>query len=308
MSELGPVSILNVNGNVMQVKDAVLTEVVNEIISAIGANNSNIAERINNLHNRSFDYTIKISSNNDSEIANIQDGLYKVQYITSEVIEEETVETLINSAILIQKGNDQYLLKDGQILSRTKSDNTWSTWANNAGTLSNNYEMSSDSNSDLSLEAGDTYEEAFAKLEKAIIDNEYVNAAALIDLNTQINNLDFISTETQLSKGTSSGAGNAVTDINVSNHQITLVKGTTFLTEHQSIKTVNGQTITGTGNVTISGLPEVTSSDNGKILMVVNGQWQLVSPSILYSGTGAPNNENGNNGDIYVQTGEQSNE
>ena len=40
-----------------------------------------------------------------------------------------------------------------------------------------------------------------------------------------------ITTETQLSKGTPTGSGNAVTDINVSNHQITLVKGTTFATK-----------------------------------------------------------------------------
>ena len=49
-------------------------------------------------------------------------------------------------------------------------------------------------------------------------------------------------------------------------------------------------------------LPAVTSSDNGKILMVVNGQWQLVSPSVLYSGQGLPNNAQGNNGDLYMQT------
>ena len=36
--------------------------------------------------------------------------------------------------------------------------------------------------------------------------------------------------------------------------------------------------------------------------MVVNGAWTLVSPSILYSGSGAPNNAQGNDGDIYVQT------
>ena len=68
------------------------------------------------------------------------------------------------------------------------------------------------------------------------------------------------------------------------------------------LKTVNNESLIGTGNIVISGLPAVTSSDNGKILMVVNGQWQLVSPSTLYSGSGAPNNANGNNGDLYMQT------
>ena len=110
-----------------------------------------------------------------------------------------------------------------------------------------------------------------------------------------------LSSETQLSKGTTTGSGNAVTDISVSNHQITLTKGLTFLTSHQNIKTINNQTITGTGNVTINELPTVSSSDNGKVLQVVNGQWQLVTPLNLYSGTGTPDNSQGNNGDLYMQ-------
>lgn len=69
-----------------------------------------------------------------------------------------------------------------------------------------------------------------------------------------------------------------------------------------SIKTVNNESLVGTGNIVVPGLPGVTSIDNGKILMVVNGQWQLVSPSVLYSGSGIPNNANGNNGDLYIQT------
>ena len=51
-----------------------------------------------------------------------------------------------------------------------------------------------------------------------------------------------------------------------------------YLTQHQSIKTINNQTITGTGNLNIAELPTVTSADNGKILMVVNGEWTMVSP------------------------------
>lgn len=111
-----------------------------------------------------------------------------------------------------------------------------------------------------------------------------------------------ITSETQLSKGTTTGAGNAVTDISVSNHQITLTKGATFLTEHQSIKTINNQTITGTGNVSLATLPTVTSSDNGKILQVVNGAWALVSPISIYSGSESPSNSIGNDGDIYIQS------
>lgn len=55
--------------------------------------------------------------------------------------------------------------------------------------LSSEYEMSSDSNDDLYLDAGDTYEEAFGKLEKAIVDNELVSASALNDLNERIDEI-----------------------------------------------------------------------------------------------------------------------
>lgn len=48
-------------------------------------------------------------------------------------------------------------------------------------------------------------------------------------------------------------------------------------------------------------LPTVTSSDNGKILQVVEGEWAVVAPLTLYSGTGEPDNTQGNNGDIYLQ-------
>lgn len=68
-----------------------------------------------------------------------------------------------------------------------------------------------------------------------------------------------------------------------------------------SLKTINNNTITGTGNINIEALPAVTSTDNGKILRVVDGAWTLVDPVTLYSGAGSPNNSQGNNGDLYLQ-------
>lgn len=111
-----------------------------------------------------------------------------------------------------------------------------------------------------------------------------------------------ITSETNLSKGTTSGSGNAVTDISVSGHTITLTKGSTFLTSHQNIKTINNNSLVGTGNVSIDTLPTVTASDNGKVLQVVNGTWSLVMPTAIYSGTSTPSNSTGNNGDLYLQT------
>lgn len=56
-----------------------------------------------------------------------------------------------------------------------------------------------------------------------------------------------------------------------------------------------------TANITVNELPTVTSSDNGKVLMVANGAWSVVTPVSIYSGSSAPDNTQGVNGDIYLQ-------
>lgn len=93
----------------------------------------------------------------------------------------------------------------------------------------------------------------------------------------------------------------AYNGINSTHYTKAEINNAGYLTSHQSIKTINNQTITGTGNVTINALPVVSSSDNGKVLQVVNGVWTLVSPVTLYSGSSTPNNSQGNNGDLYLQ-------
>lgn len=97
-----------------------------------------------------------------------------------------------------------------------------------------------------------------------------------------------------------------LTGVKVNGSNVTVTDGVadvgTVITSHQDIKTINNQTITGTGNVTLNTLPSVSSSDNGKILQVVNGAWALITPASLYSGTETPSNSLGNNGDIYLQT------
>lgn len=52
--------------------------------------------------------------------------------------------------------------------------------------LSNNYTPSTNSNEDLLLNRGDSFETAFSKLEKAILDNEATYATALNNLNSRI--------------------------------------------------------------------------------------------------------------------------
>ena len=76
----------------------------------------------------------------------------------------------------------------------------------------------------------------------------------------------------------------------------------TVLTQHQSLTDYVTKTELSNAGYITSGLPSVSSSDNGKILMVVNGAWSLVLPSTIYSGNATPSNANGNNGDIYIQS------
>lgn len=124
----------------------------------------------------------------------------------------------------------------------------------------------------------------------------------------------FLTSETSLSKGTTTGSGNAVTDISVSGHKITLTKGSTFLTSETQLSkgsasgsgnvvtdiSVSNHQITLTKGATV---PVGTSANSGKIPMInSSGGWDYVTPSAIYSGSGTPNNNNGNNGDIYLQT------
>lgn len=50
-----------------------------------------------------------------------------------------------------------------------------------------------------------------------------------------------------------------------------------------------------------TGLPAVTSSNNGMVLKVVNGAWAVVSAVTVYSGTGEPESTLGHNGDIFLK-------
>lgn len=77
--------------------------------------------------------------------------------------------------------------------------------------------------------------------------------------------------------------------------QETLVSGT-------NIKTINNESILGSGNLSVSGLPSVSSSDNGKVLEVSSGAWAAVKPVTIYSGSSAPSSGTGSDGDIYIQT------
>lgn len=66
----------------------------------------------------------------------------------------------------------------------------------------------------------------------------------------------------------------------------------------------NGQALIHNGsswvNRSISELPAVTSSDNGKVLKVVNGAWSTETPVYIYIGSNTPDSSIGSDGDIYI--------
>lgn len=104
------------------------------------------------------------------------------------------------------------------------------------------------------------------------------------------------------------GGGSITVDTEMSSSSTNPVQNrviTTALSGKVSDVRIGSGTIVNNGIATIptsSLLPTVSSTDEGKILRVSNGAWALVSPSSIYTGSGAPDNSLGNNGDIYLQT------
>ena len=57
-----------------------------------------------------------------------------------------------------------------------------------------------------------------------------------------------------------------------------------ILVSGTNIKTINGNSLLGSGDLPVGGLPSVSASDNGKVLTVVNGAWAAASLPV-YDGT-----------------------
>lgn len=203
-------------------------------------------------------------------------------------LQSEITSTNKLSADLISDGNTN------KVVTSTEK-NTWNNAASNSHTHSNKTVLDGITSTDITNWNNKT--DNVGTVTGVKLNGTTKNPTdGVVDLGT------VITSETQLSKGTTTGSGNAVTDITVNGHQITLAKDSTFLTSHQSIKTINNNSLVGTGNVEIIAVPSFTSADNGKILGVVNGQLAWVTPTTIYTGSGAPSSSQGNDGDIYLQT------
>lgn len=121
-----------------------------------------------------------------------------------------------------------------------------------------------------------------------------------------------ITSETQLSKGTTTGNGNAVTDISVNNHQITLTKGKTFLesfTETDPVFSASAAAGIQSSDITAwNGKQDPASTLSGYGITDANissrtvtlGSNSVYVPNIL-SGNSAPTSGQGSDGDLYLQ-------
>lgn len=160
--------------------------------------------------------------------------------------------------------------------------------------------------------------------------------------NVNIATVNDIPTIPNITKGTTTGSGNVVSDISVSGHTITLTKGVTALTEvplgtnsvvggamlaNGNVGTVSSSTyaqgfgttenhlclasattsaagaMSASDKVKVDKLPNVTASDVGKVLTInSSGNIVATTPSYIYSGSASPSSSTGNNGDIYIQS------
>ena len=103
----------------------------------------------------------------------------------------------------------------------------------------------------------------------------------------------------KLPSATSIEYGEIAVNFGASGETLSIRNNQDVIVQFPNINKVNSLINTAIGQV--SGLPSVTTADNGKILQVVNGVWTLVTPVTIYTGSGTPSSETGINGDIFIQ-------
>ena len=137
-----------------------------------------------------------------------------------------------------------------------------------------------------------------------------ISAADITNWNSKTSNTGTLTGVTF--NGTSASISNGIASISVSIPSAvteSTVSGWGFTKNTGTLTgiTVNGSSATVTNgvaeiSVATSGMPSVTSADNGKILQVMSGSWTLTNPISIYTGSESPNNSTGINGDIYLQS------
>lgn len=179
-----------------------------------------LSSKQNNLESQTA-YTSKGTSTKVPQITT--NSLGQVTDITEITIEQPDITGKADKVSSAVEGNFASLDSNGNL------EDSGYSYTDCLNELSDQYTPATESSE---LEPGDTYEEAFGKLEKTITDNEYITAQALNDLNT--------------------------------NKQDTLESGI-------NIKTINGESILGDGNFNVTGdciaYPTFSIDNNGHLIM-----------------------------------------
>lgn len=182
--------------------------------------------------------SINLTANRTLSLPN-EDGTLATQaYVTSTIPDITGKADKVSSAV---EGNFASLDSSGNL------EDSGYSYTDCLNELSDQYAPATESSE---LEPGDTFEEAFGKLEKTITDNEYITAQALNDLNT--------------------------------NKQDTLESGT-------NIKTINGDSIIGEGDLSVTGdciaYPSFEIDSNGHLIMSggQQGLFTLENGHLMYN-------------------------
>lgn len=153
---------------------------------------------------------------------------------------------------------------------------------------------------------------AVISLSAGVKSNEYVTALALNELDRRIDEIS----------GNTGGGGADIAPLSSATYTHVMDNGIHVTAQEKSVWSGKQDTIADLEdirNASLSGasaytevsahtntpglhLPEVDSSDEGKVLKVVDEAWCAATSSIIYAGTEDPSASLGQNGDVYLQS------
>lgn len=153
---------------------------------------------------------------------------------------------------------------------------------------------------------------AVISLSAGVKSNEYVTALALNELDRRIDEIS----------GNTGGGGADIAPLSSATYTHVMDNGIHVTAQEKSVWSGKQDTIADLEDIrdaSLSGasaftevsvhtntpglhLPEVDSSDEGKVLKVVDETWCAATSSIIYAGTEDPSSSLGQNGDVYLQS------
>lgn len=229
--------------NDVQVGQAIQTA-INDLINGAGAQLDTLKELADAL-------------NNDANFATTVTNLINAKYtkpeggIPKSDLAQEVQTSLGKADTALQPGDADLNVLEGVKLNGNPLpiDNKMVDITIPAGTLSQTYEAN---RTNTPVEGGDTYEEAIAKLDGIIANNEEVTAASLNDLNDKKAN------KSELADVAFSGDYNDLTNTPAIPEEFVqqqvdwnATSGVTSIANKPDFKTINGESIIGSGNIEI---------------------------------------------------------